>query len=61
MDGVQTQPVKAIFLEPVERILNEEVADSPTFWSIEIDGLAPRSGMPIGEELRGKIERSGRV
>src|ERR1039458_3809685 len=49
---VQTQPVEMIFGQPVLGILNEEIPDRAAFRAVEIDGVAPGSMVPRGEELR---------
>ena len=54
-DGVhriQTQSIEMVFVQPVERVVDEEVADRPALWAIEVDPVAPRSTMAIGKELR---------
>src|SRR6266568_2452427 len=52
MHGVKSQTINAIFLKPVERIMNEVVAHRPAARSIEINRLAPWSVVALGEKLR---------
>src|SRR5437773_1196666 len=50
--GVKSQTIDAIFVKPIERIVNEVVAHGPAAWSIEINRLAPGSVLVLGEKLR---------
>ena len=50
--GVVAQAVEAIFLEPVERVVNEEVAHRPAVLAVEIDRLTPQRVMAVGKERR---------
>ena len=49
MDGIETQPVEPILLEPVERIVDIEFAHD---WLAEVERLAPWGIEFIGEEFR---------
>src|SRR5258708_19311257 len=51
VDGVEAQPVEMKLLEPVERILDVEIAHRPRLLAVEIDGRAPRRVVALGEEL----------
>src|SRR6185437_6890687 len=51
MHGVEAQSVEMIFLEPVERVLDEEVAHGPALGAVEIDRRAPWRPMTLGEEV----------
>ena len=48
--GIEAQAVEVELLEPVERVVDEEVAHRRAFGAIEIDAGAPGRLMPIGEE-----------
>src|SRR5215831_12104138 len=52
MDGIETQPVEMILLEPIERVLNKKVAHYAVTGSIEIDRGAPRCLVAFAEEIR---------
>ena len=49
VDGVEAQPVEAVLLEPVEGIVDEEVAHRPAVLAVEVDGGAP-GRVPVGVE-----------
>ena len=49
MHGIETQPVEPVLLEPVERIVDIELAHD---WLAEVDRLAPRGIEFAGEEFR---------
>src|SRR5215471_10601663 len=51
MHGVESQSVNAIFLDPVERVVNEIVAHWATLRAIKVDGLPPGSPVAISEIL----------
>src|SRR5580692_10178224 len=51
MNGIEAEGVKVIFIEPVKRVVNEEIADRAAVGSVEVDGVAPRRVMTVGEEL----------
>ncbi len=53
VDGIEPQAVEAIFLEPEQGVVNEEVADRAAGAAVEVDRIAPRRLVPIGEELAG--------
>jgi len=44
-------------LEPVQRVVDEEVAYGPAVVPVEIDGSAPGCVVPLGEELREYVPR----
>ena len=48
--GVEAQPVEMKFLEPIERVVHQEIAHRPAF-AVEIDRGAPRGVMALGEEV----------
>src|SRR5207302_5140734 len=45
-------PVETVLLEPVERVVNEEVAHGAALLAVVVDGRAPRRVMRRVEELR---------
>src|SRR5262249_34971126 len=49
---IEPQTVDVVFLEPIERVVNEEVAHHGAARAIEVDGCAPRSLVARIEELR---------
>ena len=49
MDGVEAEPVEVEFLDPVERIVNEEFTH---LLDARVDGRAPWRVVPVGEGLR---------
>src|SRR6187399_3299078 len=52
MYGVEAQAVEVKLVEPVERVVDEEVAHDAAVLAVEIDRMPPRSAMARGEELR---------
>src|SRR4029077_3960847 len=50
MPGFKPQPIDAIFLKPIERIVNEVIAHGSAAWTIEINRLAPGSVVTLGEK-----------
>src|SRR5262249_51568256 len=52
MNRVKPQPVEVILLQPVQRVMNEEIANGPALWSVEIDAITPGAAVPLGKELR---------
>ena len=50
--GIEAQAVEAILLQPVERVVDEEVAHGAAVLAVEVDRRAPRRVMTVGEELR---------
>ncbi len=50
--GVEPQPVEVIFLEPVERVVNEELPHDSAVGVVEVHGVAPRCLVARREELR---------
>src|ERR1700686_135225 len=49
---VQAQSVETVLLEPIERVVNEEVAHGAALRAVVVDGRAPRRVMRGVEELR---------
>src|SRR4030095_5818673 len=54
MNGIQTQTVNMVFNEPIEGILNDEVAYRITVRTVIVDGCSPRGPVPIGK-IRTKV------
>src|SRR5579863_9313193 len=52
MHGVEAQAVQLILFEPVECVVDEEVAYRAAALTVEVDGGTPRGVMAVGEELR---------
>ncbi len=52
VDRVHAQPVGMELLDPVERVVDEEIAHGPCLLAVEIDRRAPRCRMGRVEELR---------
>jgi hypothetical protein len=50
--GIQAQAVEVEFLDPVERVVNEEVAHRAAMLAVEVDRGAPRRLVRLVEELR---------
>ena len=51
MDCIETQAIEVIFLQPVERIVNEEIPYDTAVRAVKVDCVSPRGVMTIGEEL----------
>ena len=51
MHRVEAQAIDMILFDPVERIVDEEIAYRPHA-AVEIDRRTPGCAVPIGEELR---------
>src|ERR1700722_765813 len=51
VDRVEAQPVKVIFRQPIECIVNEKVTHSAALRAVEVYAVAPRSLVPVGKEL----------
>src|ERR1700683_2674147 len=51
VNGIQPKPVKMIFDQPIERVMDEEISNCAAMRAVEVDGVAPRGGVPVGEEL----------
>ncbi|VWC50302.1 hypothetical protein BLA6863_07811 [Burkholderia lata] len=51
--GIDAQPVETEFVEPVQRVLDEERAG---LFARKVDGRPPR-GLPVGAEERGRVAR----
>src|SRR6185312_4065154 len=49
---VESEAVEMIFLQPVERVVDEKVAYRAAPRALEVHGRAPGSRVPSGEELR---------
>src|ERR1700719_2017555 len=49
---VETQSIEVVLLEPVQRVVNEEIAHCPGARTVKVDRLSPRSAVTVGEELR---------
>src|SRR5437763_3269401 len=52
MHRVQPEPIELVLLEPVERVVNEEIAHWPTLRAIEVDRRPPRRVMTFRKESR---------
>ena len=52
MDRIEPQPVETVLLDPVERVVNEEIAHRARAGAIEVDRRAPGGLMLRVEELR---------
>src|SRR5215469_712781 len=52
MHRVEAKAIEVIFLKPIKRVVDEEVADGAAFGAIKVDGVSPRSFVAISEELR---------
>ncbi len=52
VDGVEAQAVEVVLREPVERVVNEEVAHGAAVGAVEVDRRTPRRAVPLSEELR---------
>src|SRR3546814_13998867 len=50
MNRVEAEAVHVKFLEPVERVVDEEFADRPTLGILEVDRGAPGRAIALGEE-----------
>src|ERR1700722_9949488 len=51
VNGVQPQAVEMIFGQPVEGIVNKEVADDPAFRAIKVNSVPPWRVMAISKQL----------
>src|SRR5690349_13039473 len=49
---VQPQAVETELLDPIQRVVNHEIADGAAVRAIEVDGRAPRGFVSLREELR---------
>src|SRR5438132_13408704 len=52
VDGIEAEPVEAIFFEPIERVVDHEVAHRPAQRSVKIERCAPWRVVPLGKEIR---------
>src|SRR5258707_8593 len=52
VDGIEAEPVEAIFFEPIERVVDHEVAYRPAPRSLKIKCGAPWGVVPFGKEIR---------
>ena len=50
--GVEAEPVEIVLLEPVERVLDREVAHRAAVLAVVVDAGAPRRLVAVGEEGR---------
>ena len=48
---VEPQTIEVVFLQPIERIMNEVITNGATIQAVKVDGLSPRSVVAIGKEL----------
>src|ERR1700691_1453858 len=51
MNRIQAQSVEVIFIQPVECVVDKEVANGAATFSIKVDGIAPWRLVPRSEEL----------
>ena len=51
VDRVQSEAIKVIFHQPIQRVVNEEIPNGAAFRPVEVDGAAPGSCVPVGKEL----------
>jgi len=51
VDGVEAKSVKVIFVEPIESVMYEEIANDAAVLAVKIDAIAPRSVMPCSKKL----------
>ena len=52
VDGIEAEPVETIFFEPIESVVDHEVAHRPAQRSVKIECCAPWRMVPLGEEIR---------
>src|SRR5689334_23120722 len=52
MNGIQTEGVEVIVLQPMERVLDKESPDLIAAGTVEVDGIAPRSSVTIRKVRR---------
>ena len=52
VDGIEAEPVEAIFFKPIECVVNHEVAHRPAQRSVKIERCAPWRVVPLGKEIR---------
>src|SRR5581483_9638683 len=50
--GIEAESVEVIFLQPVQRVVNEEIAHRPAAWAVEVDRFSPGRAMAIREKFR---------
>src|SRR5579862_212440 len=50
--GVQPQSVKVKFVQPVKRVMNEEVPNGAAADAVEVNCISPGGAMPASKELR---------
>src|ERR1035438_5407971 len=50
---VEPQPIKMVFLKPVQRVMNEKITHCATTVAIKINCRSPRCLMARAKELRG--------
>ncbi len=52
MNGIESQAVELILLQPVQRVLDEEIAHGLAVLAVEVDRRTPGCLVALGEELR---------
>ena len=52
MYRIEAESVEVVFLDPVECVVDEEIAHHSTVAAIEINRFSPGSLMALGEEIR---------
>ena len=57
MHGVEPQPVQMELLDPIERVLDDELAHRLRVLAVVIDGVAPGRLMALGEEAPARRQR----
>ena len=50
--GVEAQPIEVVLVHPVEGVLDKELPHALRVWAIEVQGVAPRRGLALGEIVR---------
>ncbi len=53
MHGIETQAIEVIFLQPVEDVVDEEIADRAAVRPVVVDPRTPRGVMTFRKELTG--------
>src|SRR6185437_3844763 len=49
--GIESQAVQVILLQPVESVVDEEIADRTARGPVEVDGISPGCLVPLSEEI----------
>ena len=52
MDGIEAQSIEIVFLDPILRVVNDELTHRTAVSAVVVDGRTPRRLMPIGKERR---------